>query len=70
MVQPDGPNMTMKCGAEKMQFAFWVGKARIQTHSQYLMIISFPRHQWLREDATLLCHSFIACIIDFLPLIT
>jgi len=33
MVQPDRPQMTIKYGAEKMQSACQMTKARIQTHN-------------------------------------
>jgi hypothetical protein len=33
MIEPDRPQMTIKYGAEKMQFACRITKARIQTHT-------------------------------------
>jgi hypothetical protein len=32
MVEPDTPQITIKYGAEKMQFSCWMAKARIETH--------------------------------------
>jgi len=34
MPEPDRPQMTIKCGAEDMQFACRVTSARIQTQTQ------------------------------------
>jgi hypothetical protein len=32
----------------RMRFACWIADAR-NTHSEYLMLIAFPRQQWFRE---------------------
>jgi hypothetical protein len=45
-VQPDRPQMTIR----RMRFACWISKA-IATHSEYVILIAFPRQQWLRERA-------------------
>jgi hypothetical protein len=37
----------------RMRFACWITKAT-DTHSEYLMLIAFPRLQWLSERASLL----------------
>jgi hypothetical protein len=34
MVEPDWPKTTIECGVEKMQFACWITKARIQTNTR------------------------------------
>jgi len=36
--------------------ACWITKAT-DTHSDYLIVIAFPRQQWLRERASLLRYS-------------
>jgi len=33
MVEPDRPHMTVQCCTEKVLFACWFTKPRIQTHS-------------------------------------
>jgi hypothetical protein len=38
----------------RMRFARWVTKAT-DTHSEYVILIAFPRQQWLRERALMLC---------------
>jgi hypothetical protein len=35
-----------------MRFACWITKAT-DTHSQYVILIAFPRQQWLRERASM-----------------
>jgi hypothetical protein len=45
----------------RMRFACWIPKAT-DTHSEYVMLIAFPRQQWLRERASVLRHSaFLSC---------
>jgi hypothetical protein len=34
----------------RMRFAWWIAKAT-NTHSEYVILIVFPRQQWLRERA-------------------
>jgi len=34
------------------------------THSEYVILI-FPRQQWLRESASMLCFMCIVCLINF-----
>jgi hypothetical protein len=53
-----------KCGAagratdgdiiRRMRTACWITKAT-DTHSEYVTYIAFPRQQWLRERASILC---------------
>jgi len=57
MVQRDKPQMTIW----RMCFACWITKAT-DTHSEYLIFIALPRHHWLRERASLLHYTYIACI--------
>jgi hypothetical protein len=44
----------------RMRFACWITKA-IDTHSEYVILIAFPRQQWLRERASVLRYKYIAC---------
>jgi hypothetical protein len=37
----------------RMRFACWITKVT-DTHSQYVILISFPRQQWLRERTSML----------------
>ena len=37
----------------RMHFSYWVIKTTY-THSEYVILIAFPLHQWLRESASLL----------------
>jgi hypothetical protein len=39
---------------QRMRFACWMTKAA-DTHSEYVILIAFPRQQWLRERALMLC---------------
>ena len=41
--------------------ACWKTKAT-DIHSQYVIVISFPPQQWLRERASLLRYTYIACL--------
>jgi hypothetical protein len=49
IVQSDRPQMTVW----RMRFSCWITKAT-NTHSEYIIIISFPLQQWLHERA--LCY--------------
>jgi hypothetical protein len=40
--------------------ACWISKAT-DSHSEYVILISFPRQQWLRERALTLHYTYIAC---------
>jgi hypothetical protein len=33
------------------------------TQSEYLILIAFPWQQWLREHASMLCYTYIACLV-------
>jgi hypothetical protein len=44
----------------RMHFACQTIKAT-DTHSEYLILIAFPRQQRLRERASLLSYMYIAC---------
>jgi hypothetical protein len=40
----------------RMRFARWITKA-IDTHSEYVILIAFPRQKWLRERASMLRYT-------------
>ena len=33
------------------------------THSEYVILIAFPLQQWLNERASMLRHTYIACLV-------
>jgi len=43
-----------------MRFQCWINKAT-NTHSEYVILIAFPRKQWLRERASVLGHKYNDC---------
>jgi hypothetical protein len=45
-----------------MRFACWITKAA-NIHSEYVILIAFPRQKWLRERALILRYIYIACIV-------
>jgi hypothetical protein len=58
-----------KCRAGWLQMAIWrmrivfrIPKAT-NTHSQYVIRIAFPLQQWLRERASTLSYTYIACLV-------
>jgi len=46
----------------RMRFACWIPKAAY-THSEYLILIAFPRQQWLRERVSMLRYMYIPFFI-------
>ena len=44
----------------RMCFAWWISKAT-DTHSEYVIIIAFPRQQWLRERASVVS-LYVHCL--------
>ena len=50
ILQPDRPQMIKW----RVRIADWVPKAT-NTHSEYAIIIAFPRQRWLAERALVLC---------------
>ena len=44
---------------------FTLDKQRIQTHPEYVIIISFPLQQWLQERALMLRYTYIACLVNY-----
>jgi len=33
------------------------------THSEYVILIAFPRQQWLHERASVLRYTYISCLV-------
>jgi hypothetical protein len=50
----------------RMRFACWITKAT-DTHSEYVIFIAFSRQQWLRERASMLHYTYIACLVIVKP---
>jgi hypothetical protein len=48
----------------RMPFACWIIKAT-DTYSEYVIIIAFPRQQWLGEHASVLGYTYIACLVKY-----
>ena len=57
-VDLDRPQMTIL----RKHIACWVHKAT-NTHSKYVIPTAFPQQQWLQERASLLRHTYIACLV-------
>jgi hypothetical protein len=49
---------------DNMRFACWTTKAT-DTHSEYAILLGFPRQHWLRERASML--TFISSLPVLLP---
>ena len=47
---------------QRMRFACWVTKVA-DTHSEYVILIILPQQQWLRERASVLHYTYIACLV-------
>jgi hypothetical protein len=47
----------------RMRIACCILKAT-DTHSEYVILIAFPLQQWLHEGASMLCHAYIACLVE------
>ena len=45
-----------------MHIACWLTKAT-DTHSEYVIIIAFPRRHWLRERASVIHSTYIASLV-------
>jgi hypothetical protein len=63
MLEPDRPQMKIRI-IGSMRIACWITKAT-DTHSEYviLVLIAFPRQQWLRERASMLRYTYIASLV-------
>jgi hypothetical protein len=46
----------------RMRLACWITKAT-DTHSEYVILVAFPRQQWLRKRASVLRFMYIACFV-------
>ena len=57
--EPDRPQMTIW----RMRIACWITKAT-DTGSECLITITFPLQQWLHERASMVCYTYIACVVD------
>jgi len=57
-VEPDRPRMTIW----RMRIASWIHRAT-NTHSEYVILFSFPLQQWLQERALILRYTYIACLV-------
>ena len=42
--------------------AGWIPTS-INTHSEYVILIAFPLQQWLHTCASILCSTYIACLV-------
>jgi hypothetical protein len=49
-----------------MCFACWITKAT-NLNSDYVIIIAFPRQQWLLESNSIFLYTYIACRVSVLP---
>jgi hypothetical protein len=47
---------------QRMHFAFWTTKVT-DTHSECVILVAFPRQQWLGERATMLRYTRIASLV-------
>jgi hypothetical protein len=59
IVQPGRPKMTIW----RMRIACWIPKAT-NTHSEYVILITFPPSQWLQERASMLHYTYSACLVQ------
>ena len=45
-----------------MRCACWVTRAA-DTHLEYVILLAFPLQQWLRERASVLRYTYLACLV-------
>jgi hypothetical protein len=45
-----------------MRIAYWITMAT-NSHSEYVILIAFPRQQWLRERNSVLRNTYIAYLV-------
>ena len=62
MIEPARRRMTIR----RMRFAYWITKAK-DTHSEYVILIAFPRQLWLRERASVLRYTYIISLVPIFP---
>jgi hypothetical protein len=60
IVQPGRPQITIR----RMRIVCWLTKAT-NIHSEYVIIIGFPRQQWLCYHASILRYTYHACLVIF-----
>ena len=56
--EADRPQMTKWT----TRFVCWIPKAQ-NTQSEYVILIAFPRQQWLHEHASILLYMHTVCLI-------
>jgi hypothetical protein len=59
IVEPDEPHMTIW----RMRIPCWITKAA-NTHSEYVILIAFPLHEWSYESASKLRYSTLPLLLD------
>jgi hypothetical protein len=55
-IVPDRPQMVIRL----LRLACWIYKAT-NTHWEYVILIAFPLQHWLRECASMLRYTYVAC---------
>ena len=58
IVKPGRPQMII----QRMWIACWITKVT-DTHSAHVILIAFPLQQWLYECASMLCRTYIVCLV-------
>jgi len=59
IVEPDRPRTTMW----RMRIAYCIPKAT-DIHSVCVILIAFPMQQWLHGHTTMLCYTYISCLVS------
>jgi len=49
----------------RMCIAYWIPKAT-NAHSEYVILIAFPLHQWLHERPSVLRYTYIGSLVMLL----
>jgi len=57
VVEPDRPQMTIR----RKHIACWITKTK-NTHSEYVICITFPLQQWLHQRVSMLRYMYIVCL--------
>jgi len=65
IVEPCRPQMTVWC----MCLACWIPNAT-NTCLEYVILITFVLQQWLRKHVSLLCYTYIVCLVYYLRHLT
>ena len=55
--------MTLDNITRRIRIACWIAKAT-DAHSEYVILIVFPRQQWLHESTLELRYTYIASIVE------